>query len=306
MRIHHLALVAGMTLALAQSAEAAGRGGSVLSRAGNSFGNAGRSVASGTRNAAGAVGREAANADVTVGIKIEKKYDGVYNPKIGKINGEGNGRRGCEGGLAVLSGSANASLGYNRAAPSSGPRAANGVNRGRETSREAKTGGKCGALGQAAGAGVEGSLVSVSGECATAAGTFGGKVNGAAASATINLCKAELKADLIYGEVSYESPSISGCGVSASAVVTAGAGVGLGVGVQRVGTVGGGGRIGPVKVGVGANVKIDGKGVAKCAKDAVKKVGGFFKGLFGGAKKVLQAVGEAQIANANSGMWFTP
>jgi len=303
MRISTLALLAGMTFAASQ-ADAAGRGGSVLSRAGNSFGNGARSAAASTANGARRVGNEARNADITVGVKIEGKYDGVYNPKIGEITGKGNDRRGCEGGAAVLAGSANVNVGFNRAAPGTGPRATNGVNTGREMGREGRTAGKCGALGQAAGAGIEGSLVSVNGECATAAGTIGGRVVAGSASATINLCKAELKADLIYGEVSYETPSISGCGVTASGVVTAGAGVGLGVGVQRVGTVGGGGRIGPVKLGVGANVKLDGAGMLKCATDVAGKIGGFFRGV---ARTIGQAaVQQARAGSMAGGLWYVP
>lgn len=305
-----LFLAAGLSLVIVESADAQSRRGpGVLSRAGNNFGRAARNAGTSTANAARTV---AGNSEATAGLSIERGGS-VFEETFGEITGEGNDARGCAGSAGLLNGSVSANAGAS-------------VGNGRPGGTSRPTGGNCGPLGSGTGAGAEVSLVQLSGECATAYGTVGGQVQGGRATASISLCEVEVRADLVYGEVSYTTPSVGGCGVEVSGEVGVGAGIGLGAGAGLRGTVGGRVRAGPVSVTLAANVSVDGGALADCAGRAVAAIGngisnaassvgnavsGFVGGLFGGGgpsfSDVLAASSTAAgNANANNGGWFRP
>lgn len=268
----------GSTAALAQSSS------SVLS--GNSFGQSPASTGS-TPTAPAASGLKTTGK--AKGTVFSKKIGGsVYDPTVGTITGEGNAARGCAAGANVLNAKASVNVGASA----------------KTGARSGSTGSKCGAVGSGTGANAEIGLVSVQGKCATALGTVGANGRALTASASIGPCGAEAKADLIYGEATYDSPTVGACGSTLGVSASGGAGVGVGIGAKKQGSLGGLKlRGGPFSVGLGLNGNFSGSGALKCLGDAWKSVTSFLKppklpslsGLFGGGK-----------SDAPSGGWFQP
>lgn len=169
-------------------------------------------------------------------------------------------------------------------------------------------------------ASVEANLVSVEATCKTAIGTIKPSVKGPGGSAGCS-CARGCTAELYWAKagIEYTTPAIGGCGIKASATVGAEVMAGVAAGAEKVGTVGGKVKLGPVGVTAGVNIEeFDvgkmGECVAKAAqavadtavaiankavnvgknvlssisnagKNTVSAVSNFFGGLFGGGKK---------------------
>lgn len=124
-------------------------------------------------------------------------------------------------------------------------------------------------------ASVEANLVSVEATCKTAIGTIKPSVKGPGGSAGCS-CGTGCSAELYWAKagVEYTTPAVGGCGIKVSATVGAEVMAGVAAGAEKVGTVGGKVKVGPVGVTAGINVEeFDAGKAADCVVDALEDVG---------------------------------
>ena len=169
-------------------------------------------------------------------------------------------------------------------------------------------------------ASVQANLVSVEATCKTAIGTIKPSVAGPGGSAGCS-CSRGCSAELYWAKagIEYTTPAVGGCGIKASATVGGEVMAGVAAGAEKVGTVGGKVKLGPVGVTAGVNIEefdvgkmgecvtkaakavadtavaIANKaasvgknvlnGIANAGKNTVSAVGNFFGGIFGGGNR---------------------
>lgn len=162
----------------------------------------------------------------------------------------------------------------------------------------------------------EANLVSVSAECETAVGTFEPTVKGPGAQAGCTCDGCEAGAYWVWGELTYTTPSVGGCGIKVSAEASVEGGVGAKAGAGRQGDVGARATLGPVGLGAGINIdEFDPGATADCVTDAARAVGGAVadgaqavggaiadgaQSVYDGAGRVVEGIENAADAAAES------
>lgn len=205
------------------------------------------------------------------------------------------------GSLASISGSTQTAIGTCTGSASVGQVTAN-ASLGAQVGRIAKTGFTPLGGGSECNASVAASLVSVSGSCQTAAGTFGVGAQGpnAKAGCSCTGCTASVAWATVSG--SYETPTVGGCGIAGSVAVNGGASAGVGVGAQGAAKgVGGSLTLGPLSAGISVNIsKFDPAAMGQCAEHAAEAVAKTAGKIADGVAKTAGNVASAVASTAGN------